>query len=1372
MAAGSLFTEDFLAEGIRLASPWTTLTDPALAGFEAQLRAIFANVPNPASLNEAETEERIVRPIFRALGWDGAFAVQAPIDRRGGKHIADYSLFPSPQAFADADALSDADARLKQAVAVADAKAWSINLDQRGGGAGTGETPSAQILRYLTRAEAVSDRAVRWAVLTNGRHWRLYFAGARSLLEGYHEVDLGWLLGIAGCQAELGTPAPSPEALKQFLLLFRRDAFTPDPALGGGHFLDFAVDQGRLWETKVRKDLSTVVFDMVFPGLVRALCATVGTTPDPAALGEVREAALTLLYRLLFALYAEDRDLLPATDPRYDDYSLSKIRNDIARRLDQNDMFSTRRSDLWTTCAQLFRTIDEGDPDLGIPPYNGGLFSAQRAPLLERAPLADAVFAPLLDKLSRTEKDGRLVRINFRDLSVRELGAIYEGLLEYEPVADPSGVAGIAIRLNPFSRKDSGSYYTPDELVSLIVGRTVQPLIDERFSAFRDRAARLAGDARNDATKLAELQQMDPASLILDLKICDPAMGSGHFLVNLIDVLSGHVYTAIGAAAEAVAWGNYVSPLVERLAVIRARIQAEAETNRWTVRADQLTDRNLIKRMVLKRCVYGVDKNPMAVELAKLALWLHTFTAGAPLSFLDHHLRCGDSLFGERLRPVLDELSKRGTLLIADAVKEVERAARSMETIERLSDAEIAEVQASKAAFDEMEATLAPLRHFLDFWQALRWLVLDAAEQRALSVLLDGQFGEPLAILSGAVRPQAASEADLAALGALIARAQALIADQHFLHWPIAFPGVWRNLSSAAPDGGFDAVIGNPPWDRMKMQEVEWFAARAPVIARQARAADRKARIAALRQAGDLLAIAYDHAAARAEKALERARKCGEYPLLSKGDINIYSLFVERAQALLAPSGIAGLLTPSGIASDLTASAFFKLVASEGRIHCLYDFENRRGLGSQGERRPDFFPDVDSRFKFSCFVVGGRLRRVDATDCGFFLSDPPGMTSPDRLFRLTAADFQLVNPNTGTAPIFRTRRDTDLTTSIYRRLPVLVDRSSGVEVKAWPVKYVRMFDMTNDSHLFWTREMLEAEGAYPIAGGRWKKADTEWVPLYEGKMVQAYDHRAANIVLNVANVHRPAQPEQVSVEDHCDPHFTPQFQYFVKNSELPDLACNWFFGFKEITAATNERSMIASLLPNYSFGNKTPILLHKDRNSIEIVFFVANMNSIIFDYAARQKIHGQTLNWYMVEQLPVIAVSAYTRPFGPKTALDIVKDHVLRLTYTAWDMQSFARDMGYDGDPFRWDEVERRQLRARLDALYFHLYGITDADDIRYILSTFPIVERKDRAAFDGVYLTEELILWYHRALAAGDPDTIAPEAEVIRVARRRLRAG
>ena len=292
---------------------------------------------------------------------------------------------------------------------------------------------------------------------------------------------------------------------------------------------------------------------------------------------------------------------------------------------------------------------------------------------------------------------------------------------------------------------------------------------------------------------------------------------------------------------------------------------------------------------------------------------------------------------------------------------------------------------------------------------------------------------------------------------------------------------------------------------------------------------------------------------------------------------------------------------------------------------------------------------------------------------------PQGLHATTPCFPLTAEDFARVNPNTGTAPIFRTRRDAALTTAIYNRLPVLVDRSSGEEVKAWPVKYATMFHMTNDSGLFRTREELEErEGAWPVGGNRFGSPSGNWVPLYEGKMVQAFDHRAANIVVNLENQHRPAQPVPATPEQHQDPNWLPDPQFWVSVSECGWTAgVEWVLGFKEITAPTNVRTLITALFPTIGFGNKVPILKPETTDRSEWLL-AANLNATILDFVTRQKVQGQTLNLFIVEQLPVVPMARYNSVrFGPKTAGEILREVVLELTYTAHDMAPFARDMGY-----------------------------------------------------------------------------------------------
>jgi hypothetical protein len=357
---------------------------------------------------------------------------------------------------------------------------------------------------------------------------------------------------------------------------------------------------------------------------------------------------------------------------------------------------------------------------------------------------------------------------------------------------------------------------------------------------------------------------------------------------------------------------------------------------------------------------------------------------------------------------------------------------------------------------------------------------------------------------------------------------------------------------------------------------------------------------------------------------------------------------------------------------------------------------------------------------------------------------------------LTAKDFARVNPNTGTAPIFRTRRDAEITIGIYQRLPVLVDRSGKQAAAAYPVRYFTMFHMTNDSNLFVTRSELE-KTAYPVSN-HWKRGEEEFVPLYVGRMIHQFDHRAASVSVSDENIHVAASSNSIAAEQKADPSFVTVPQYWVSRSniEWPN-KFDWSLAFRDIARTNDERTIIAALIPRVAANNKLPLLSSSIENSVHLV---ANMNAIPCDFVARQKVHSTSVNWFIVEQLPVVRDTSYSRNFGKKTAADIVKADVLALTYTANDMAPFARDMGYDGPPFKWDETDRARRRARLDALYFMLYFPSQTpkdiaalrDTATYIFSTFPIVEREDVAAH-GRYLSRDLCLAYINALAAGDPD-------------------
>ncbi len=754
---GQLFTQDFLRRGIVETESWQAIDAGDFERFEASLRDIYRPFSGDSVLNEAQTEQLVIERVLRELGWAEDYLPQVNLSGKRREDVPDVLLFADAAAKEKALGESRDERRFRHGIALLEAKRWLRPLDRgEADNAFDPGAPSSQMLRYLSRADLVSEGKVKWGVLTNGAVWRLYWQNARSRAEEFFEIDVASLLGSGAIEAS--EEVPPIDGLKLFLLLFGRAAFLPQPWDEAGRtFHAFALNESRVYEEKVSADLGERIFTEIFPALGQALAAgdlqsqkeeigygsRIRHRYTTAYLNEVREAALILLYRLLFLFYAEDRRLLPVADERYRAYSVRRLRERVRDDIDAGKALSSRLDNIWRDLKGVFLLVNEGDDAVGMPAYNGGLFDRARAPMLERTRVPDVVMAPIIDKLSRRTEDLLRGWINYRDLSVSHLGGIYERLLEYSLIHDVQAadsyhekpeVDRIVARPASFARKVSGSYYTHDDLVRLILRESVGVLAAERIAAFE---TLVDGWAKKHSLNPAQwdlLDRADPATALLELKVCDPAMGSGHFLVALVDDLADRVLEAVTAAQEKVAaqrWAAHLaeagrpwqSPVVARLAHIRRTIRAHATAHAWSVTDAQLDDRHIVRRMVLKKCIFGVDKNLMAVELAKTALWLHTFTVGAPLSFLDHHLKHGDSLHGEQLDSVQRSLHALGMIFHTGELDRLALAAKSLEQVADLTDVDIAEAKLSKHLADEAEAKVAPLHALLDFWRAMRWLV-------------------------------------------------------------------------------------------------------------------------------------------------------------------------------------------------------------------------------------------------------------------------------------------------------------------------------------------------------------------------------------------------------------------------------------------------------------------------------------------------------------------------------------------------------------------------------------------------------------------------------------------------------------------------
>lgn len=1030
---------------------------------------------------------------------------------------------------------------------------------------------------------------------------------------------------------------------------------------------------------------------------------------------------LRLVYRLIFLLTVEERRLLhpketsEETKSLYrEGYSVSKLRDRSIRR-NAYDRFG----DLWQALKIVCLGTSKGESRLGIPAL-GGLFLATQTPHLDRCALENRTLLEAIYRLCWLKEDGCIVRINWRDMGSEELGSVYESLLELVPQVKEEGrrfTFAHGSEAHGNTRKLTGSYYTPDSLVQSLLDTALEPVI----------------------LTIIRSNKEQPAEALLKLTIVDPACGSGHFLLAAARRLAAHV------------------------ARLKVNGTPTAEDYRKAL------------RRVISCCIYGVDLNPMAVELCKVSLWLEAIEPSKPLSFLNHHIRVGNSLFGTTPKLIAAglpddafiaiegddkrvcaslkkrnkaECSEWGPLFAQqDKARQVqlEQAAASFA---ELPDDCFEDIQAKENVFRIQETNDVFLlqKKLADAWCAafvIRKEVLGQGWERKESGITQEYFN---ALANGQSLPIEYTRV-----------IESLTHQYQFFHWHLAFPEVFAN-------GGFDCVLGNPPWERVKLQEKEWFAEKIPQIASAPNAAARKKLIEKLKEDVPDMYQQYLDDSRKAEGESHFLRNSDRYPLCGRGDINLYSVFAESMRTLLKDIGRVGCVLPSGIATDDTTKLFFQDIVERKSLISLFDFENK-GL----------FPDVHSSMKFCLFTCGRGIKPVaEQAEFIFFSHSVDDLRDPNRRFTLSAEDILLLNPNTRTCPIFRSQLDAELTKAIYRRVPVLIREAQGdqPEVNPWCIKFSSMFHMSNDSYLFRTREQLEVDG-WQFQDNNFYKDNDIYMPLYEAKMADLYNHRTARVVISKTALMRQGQPEQLSKNELANPSCLPTPRVWINQGDVnAKLSLLWkhkfLLGWRRISAVTNERTLQASILPLSGVGDSIFLLFPNIESTTVIACLTANLSQFVFDFITRQKMGGVNVSYFIFNQLSILPPTVYAQKcyWGDNSVLlqDWITKRVLELVYTAWDLKPFALDCGYDGPPFRWDEERRFLLRCELDAAFFHLYLGPQIEwqqksdtltrffpsprhAVDYIMETFPIVKRKDEAKFNDDYRTKRVILEIYDAL-------------------------
>ncbi|MFD3166741.1 Eco57I restriction-modification methylase domain-containing protein [Herpetosiphon sp. NSE202] len=1182
-------------------------------------------------------------------------------------------------------------------------------------------SPHALMQEYLNATEHA------WGIVTNGRRLRLLRDSSQTTRPSFVEFDLESLV--------------TGQLFNEFALLYRvlhRTRLPLTSADTAKSLLEHYHQQAREAGGRVREGLREGVetaLKVLGRGLLshprnadlRDRFANNQLTPL-----EYYRQLLKLVYRLLFLMVAEDRGLIEAeiaSDPLselaqrgtpqerlklyYDHYSVGRLR----RMAELRGAGRGPYDDVWIALQQTFRIFEGTDlkaSKLGIAPLDGDLFGEGAIGALETARLRNADLLAALRALSiyRDPQSNSLRRVNYAALDVEELGSVYESLLDYRPVVNAARfdlVAGT-------ERKTTGSYYTRPELVQELIKSALEPVITERLRA------------------------KNPEQALLSITVCDPACGSGHFLL---------------AAARRIA---------RELARVRSgEDQPTPDQFRHAVRD------------VITHCIYGVDFNPLAVDLCKLALWIEGHCAGMPLSFIDAHIRWGNSLVGAteelmRLEPrasdtaedraslgipddafkavagddkaIVAALRKRNkrerddilngqtTMDIALSPSNLTNLSQIARQLEALPDDSVAAVRIKASGYARMREDLRPTWTRYNLWTAAFFLPMTK---------------ENLAFIPTNATLYAAKHAPQSVSAGLLARVDGLAdqAEMRFFHWELEFPHIFGNNSPK----GFDVILGNPPWERIKLQEQEHWVD----VAEVREAANKAAREKVLKEwassdepSKQQRYAKFELAKYTAEATSRFMRVSKRYPLTGLGDVNTYALFTELDRNLINEHGYAGVIVQSGIANDDTNKLFFADIVKKRQLVSLYDFVNTEGV----------FPGIHRTHPHFCALTMTQNQNSLPIKLAFYLTRPEHLNDKRRLFTLSTRDFELINPNTRTCPTFRTKADAELTKKIYQRIPILKEES--LNESHWNIHFATMFHMSNDSGLFQNF------------------GSNSYLPLYEAKFIYQFTHRWASM----------NDTETIEIEDLSNPNIFINPRYWISNKEVEKWKKNrwnknWLLGFRNITNATNERTSIFTVLPHSGVGHSMPTLIPDGATSISLVTILLSiLNSIALDYIVRQKIGGTNLTFGYLYQLPVLPPER----FG-EAELAFIVPRVLELVYTAWDMQPFAEDVwaeldelarqtilaqnaecnqgapaawfsprdGFGLPPFRWSDERRAVLRAELDARIARLYGLT-RDELRYILDpadvygrefpgeTFRVLKEKETKLY-GEYRTRRLVL-------------------------------
>ncbi|MFD6095260.1 Eco57I restriction-modification methylase domain-containing protein [Nocardiopsis flavescens] len=1145
--------------------------------------------------------------------------------------------------------------------------AWHADLDKRPGGAGT-VPPQSYVQEMLN-----SSSAHLWAVVTNGRQLRLLRDSSALATAAYVEFDLEAIF--------------DGELFNEFVLLFRLlhasrfavEAEQPPATCWLEKWRGDAISSGERAVKRMSKNVREAI-SALGTGFLKA-------NPDLRKDLDVKAfhaALLRLVYRMLFLFVAEDRDALhpPGTDEqtreRYAKYfSSAGLRRHARRRR------GTSHGDLYQVLTLVLDALGgngdhrNGRPEIGVPAL-GGLFTDAEAdtPLrglkLNNETLLEA-FRHLAQVRDTESRRWRVV--DYRNLDAEELGSIYESLLELVPKYNVSDLTFTLQDLAGNDRKTTGSYYTPSSLIETLLDSALDPVIDDAVKRGQEKAAK---DGKPDATEsvVAEL---------LDLTVCDPACGSGHFLV---------------AAARRIA---------KRVAAVR---EGNPEPTVGAVRHAM--------HEVVARCIYGVDLNPMAVELAKVSLWLEALEPGKPLNFLDAHVKHGNALMSTTPKLLKDGIPDEAFKPIEGDDKKYARFLAKTNKEERtgqlgLFDIDQTAVQVANTALAEnLRRITAVSGDTLDQVRAQEdaYRVLVGSDDYVRARRVADAWCAAFVWKKTEDAPRAVTDEVFRRLvnakgnGAPYTTLQEIdrLRDQYrFFHWHLEFPDVFtvpESEKGVAEDtgwaGGFDCILGNPPWERISFNDDEFFAEKDSKILQKSTTSARKRAISEALSRGEFWADDYRSSLREVAELTHFFSSSGLYGLTARGRLTTQSLFSSRSLELVCSSGWVGLIVPTGVISDVPMKDFWGYLRESGYIRAVLDCENSEGM----------FPDVHRSTKFMLLS----LQKSNSSDAsswlkiGVFIRRVEELSDPERIYSLPLSKLAVLNPLTKQLPICLRRKDFDLILAMSERLV-----QSSLSVSPW-------VGFTSEGF----SEHFEESGG----PGR--------VGLFEGKMIHQFDARFAD--------YSSGGIQNVGVQEKANASIA---RHYCKSGVVDDflskkgVADDWVLAVRDYVRAVDSRTAIAAILPK-----SVPI---QPLNGFSVsggvesqAWALAAVNSFPYDFVAKQKTPGQHFNVTIMRQTPIPEVNLGFSNF--------VKRRVLELCYINDSLSGFSVALGDFGGPFSWSDDRRLVMRSELDALFFHLYEV-GRDDVCYIMEAFPIVKKKDVARC-GTYRTKERILEIYDRMA------------------------